>query len=72
MKKRELVDYLGYFLNGTTITEEEPILSLLNRIDFDLGSVTVEVLKEAFASSIKPCVKKTLLKKWRKKYKRQV
>lgn len=61
MKKRELSDYLGYFLNNTTITEEEPILSLLNRIEFDLGSVTVEVLKENTFVKMEEKIQKTSL-----------
>lgn len=61
MKKRILVDYLGYFLNGTTITEEEPILSLLNRIEFDLGYITVEVLKKNTFEKMEEKIQKTSL-----------
>ena len=63
MEKRILIDYLGYFLNNTTITEEEPMLSLLNRIKFDLGSVTVEVLKKNTFEKMEEKLQKTSLSK---------
>lgn len=63
MEKRILIDYLGYFLNNTTITEEEPMLSLLNRIKFDLGSVTVEVLKKNTFEKMEEKLQKTSLAK---------